>query len=168
MRTGVRLGVDVGTVRVGLAASDVDGILASPVATLARSQDGADQHEIAVEATRRAAIEVVVGLPRSLSGAEGHAAALARAYAGELGQRLGGLPVRLVDERNTTVSAHRALQAGGADGRARRTRVDQAAAAVILQSALDAERHSGQPAGELLGSRKPRARRAAAVDEGNR
>lgn len=168
MRRGVRLGVDVGSVRIGLAASDAEGILASPVATLERRPDGGEVREIAGEAVRREAIEVVVGLPTSLSGAEGSAAALARSYAQELYVELSGRPVRLFDERNTTVVAHRQLRSAGLDSRARRGRVDQVAAAVILQGALDAERRSGEPAGQLLGSRKPRSRRARAGHEGSR
>lgn len=163
MRAGVRLGVDVGSVRVGLAASDADGVLASPVATLDRDEAGAgDQTRIAAEARDRQALEVVVGLPRSLSGAEGRAAELARGYAGSLHRRLDGIPVRLVDERLTTVDAHRSMRAAGVVGRAQRARVDQVAAVLILQAALDAERVSGEPAGELVGARKPRTRKVRA------
>jgi putative holliday junction resolvase len=165
VRRGVRLGVDVGSVRVGLASSDPEGVLASPVATLARDErDGADQLQIVAEAAGRAAVEVVVGLPRSLSGEEGPAARLARDYARSLRARLAeaGAPpqVRLFDERLSTVDAHRLLRESGVPGRAQRARVDQAAAVLILQAALDAERASGEPAGELVGARKPRSTRA--------
>ncbi|MDE9366067.1 Holliday junction resolvase RuvX [Luteipulveratus sp. YIM 133132] len=161
MRAGVRLGVDVGSVRVGLAASDPGGVLATPVATLVRepSRHG-DIREVAQAARGREAIEVVVGLPRSLSGDEGPAAQEARAWAKLLQAELPGVPVRLVDERLTTVDAHRSLRESGVSGREQRSRVDQQAAVLILQVALDSERRSGQPAGELLGGRKPRARRA--------
>lgn len=168
MRRGVRLGVDVGSVRVGLAASDPAGVLATPVATLPRDADGgADQARVVAEAAQREALEVVVGLPRSLSGQEGPAAELARAWArsldGLLADREWGRDrprVRLVDERLTTVDAHRQLRESGVAGREQRARVDQAAAVLILQAALDAERASGNPAGELVGGRRPRSRRA--------
>ncbi len=173
MRPGVRLGVDVGSVRVGLAACDPAGVVASPVQTLAR--DGArrsDITRIADLARERQAVEVVVGLPLSLSGAEGRAATLARTYADHLSSAVAPTPVRLVDERLTTVSAHQAMDASGRPGRRQREVVDQVAAVILLQAALDRERTSGTPGGELVGAarepaeerrpRKPRQRRAAA------
>lgn len=160
-RRGVRLGVDVGSVRVGLAASDPSGLLASPVETLARdAAGGADQRRIVEVALEREALEVVVGLPRSLSGGEGPAAATARSYAGQLATLLAPTPVRLVDERLTTVDAHRTLRESGVAGRAQRAVIDQAAAVLILQSALDAERASGRAPGERLTAprRRPKTR----------
>jgi putative holliday junction resolvase len=163
VRTGIRLGVDVGSVRVGLAASDPGGILATPVETIKRDLgSGADQGVIAALVLRRDVLEVVVGLPRSLSGREGPAAEGARAYATTLATRIWPTPVRLIDERLTTVDAHRKLRDGGLAGRAQRAVVDQAAAVLILQSALDAEKSSGQPPGELVARRKPRAPRTKA------
>lgn len=157
-RRGVRLGVDVGSVRVGVAASDPSGLLATPVETVPRDPAGdADQVRIAEVATERAALEVVVGLPRSLSGGEGPAAVAARAYAVRLAILLAPIPVRLVDERLTTRDAHRALRDSGVAGRAQRAVIDQAAAVLILQSALDAERASGRPPGEPVAT--PRAGR---------
>ena len=99
---------------------------------------------------RTAAIEVIVGLPTSLSGREGPAAVSARTFAEELAGRLTPIPVRLVDERFTTTQAHDALRRGGKDSRARRQIVDAAAAAVLLQAALDTERVTGRPAGQLV------------------
>jgi hypothetical protein len=96
------------------------------------------------------AIEVIVGLPTSLSGREGTAAAGAREFAADLAGRLAPVPVRLVDERFTTTEAHDALRRGGKDARARRQVVDAAAAAVLLQAALDAERATGRPPGQLV------------------
>ena len=93
---------------------------------------------------------VYVGLPRHLSGAEGAASAAARAYAGSIARAVGPVPVRLVDERMSTVSAHQALHASGRAGRKHRAVVDQAAAVVILQSALDGERHAATRVGELV------------------
>jgi putative Holliday junction resolvase len=139
------LGIDVGAVRVGVAVSDPSGVLATPLATLRRDQRGADLDRIAALAAEYAAVEVVVGLPRSLSGGEGPAAATTREYADALGRRLAPIPVRLSDERLTTVIASRTLTSRGVRGRRQRAVVDQAAAVVILQSWLDAERRSNQP-----------------------
>ena len=134
MTRGVRLGVDVGSVRVGVAASDPDGILATPVATLAR---GEALEAIVALVAERSAVEVVVGHPRHLSGAAGASAADAESFAASLRERV-EVPVTLVDERLTTVSATRTLSERGVRGRAQRAVVDQAAAVAILQSALDA------------------------------
>ncbi|MDX6285399.1 MAG: putative pre6S rRNA nuclease [Frankiales bacterium] len=150
VRPGVRIGVDVGQVRVGVAASDPDGQLATPVQTLARDhRSNADVEALADLARDRAAVEVVVGLPRSLSGADGAAASSARGYAELLAARV-DVPVRLVDERLSTVQATRDLRASGVAGRRQRAVVDQAAAVVVLQAALDAERAGGTPPGQLV------------------
>ncbi len=148
VRAGVRLAVDVGSVRVGVARCDPGGILASPL-TVVRSGRG-DLDELTALAASTEAIEVIVGLPTSLSGREGAAAATARRFAGELAGRLAPVPVRLFDERFTTTQAHDALRRGGKDSRARRSVVDAAAAAVLLQAALDAERATGLPPGQLV------------------
>ena len=134
MIRGVRLGVDVGSVRVGVAVSDPDGILATPVATLPR--DTALDALVALVAEREA-VEVVVGHPRHLSGATGASAKDAESFAESLRERV-DVPVTLVDERLTTVTATRTLAERGVRGKARRAVVDQAAAVAILQSALDA------------------------------
>jgi putative Holliday junction resolvase len=147
----VRLGVDVGSVRVGLAACDPAGVLASPVETVPRDQRGdADLRRIAELAADREVIEIVVGLPLSLSGKAGPAAATASDYAVRLAATAAPIPVRLVDERLTTVSAHGKLASAGLGSRARRAVVDQAAAVIILQSALDTERATGRPPGEIV------------------
>ena len=149
MRTGVRLGVDVGSVRIGVAVSDADGLLATPVTVLRRDSRAArDLGELAALASERGAVEVVVGLPTTLAGRSGAAAEAAAAYAVQLARET-GLPVRLVDERLSTVTASRAMLAGGTSTRRQRQRVDAAAAAVILQSALDEERSTGRPPGRL-------------------
>jgi putative Holliday junction resolvase len=148
--TGVRLAVDVGSVRVGVAASDPGGLLASPVVTLRRDPAGtADQLAIAGLVAELGAVEVVVGLPRSLSGKEGPAAVAAREYAGRLAARVAPVPVRLVDERLSTVSATRALGESGVRGRQRRAVIDQQAAVTFLQAALDAAR-GGVALGETV------------------
>lgn len=150
LRPGVRLGVDVGSVRIGIARSDPGAVLASPLVTVRRGRGDLDQ--IAVLAIGNDAIEVIVGLPASLSGRENRSASGAREFAAALATRLAsaGAAVRLFDERFTTVTAHSALREGGRDERARRPVVDQAAAAVLLQAALDAERSSGRPPGEAV------------------
>ncbi len=164
---GPRLGVDVGLARVGLAASDPDGLIATPVETLARdlgrrprmspklqnqpdtpnlaegeilSDAPADIRRIAAEVRERGAKVVYIGLPRHLSGAEGSAARDARAYAGTVARVIAPVDVRLVDERMTSVAAHRALRDAGRAGRKHRPVVDQVAAVIVLQGALDAER----------------------------
>jgi len=142
----VRVAVDVGSVRVGVAASDPDGLLASPVETVARGRG--DLQRLAAIVADHAAVEVIVGLPRGLSGREGPAARATREFAGRLAGVIAPLPVRLVDERLSTVSAERGLRETGVRGRRHRSVVDQAAAAVILQTALDAERSSGRPPGQ--------------------
>jgi putative holliday junction resolvase len=146
VREGVRLAVDVGSVRVGVARSDPGGILASPLTVLRSGR----LDELATLVAGADAIEVIVGLPTSLSGREGAAAAAARGFAAELASRLAPVPVRLVDERFTTTQAHDALRRGGKDSRARRGTVDAAAAAVLLQAALDTERATGNPPGQLV------------------
>ena len=150
MRFGTRLAVDVGSARIGVARCDPDGLLASPLATIPRGPGDLDS--LASLAADEDAIEVIVGLPTGLSGREGAAAARARVFAEALAARLAPVPVRLVDERFTTVIAHDALRRGGRGSRARRLVVDQAAAALVLQGALDTERTTGKPAGELVGS----------------
>ncbi|GHH77916.1 Holliday junction resolvase RuvX [Promicromonospora soli] len=187
---GARLGVDVGMARIGLAASDPDGLVATPVETVPRvlatpgkqggstgkqtgsqtgSQTGrqtgsqagrsaqgttADVARIVAEAAERFAAVVYVGLPRHLSGKEGAATADAREFAARLVVALAATgeraEVRLVDERMTTVSAHQALHAAGRKTKKHRSVIDQAAAVIILQSALDAERAKGERAGELV------------------
>jgi putative Holliday junction resolvase len=196
MRPGVRLGIDVGSVRVGVAACDAGGILAYPVATLPRPDDptqtrhaltpadvkpadvtpahGPESQPARAAADEEAAptdlarirdyvrdlevIEVVVGLPRSLDGGEGPAAHAARGYAQSIARVCAPVPVRLVDERLTTVDAHRGLRESGVSGRGQRRVVDQAAAVLILQGALDAERVTGSPPGQpaVTTRRKPR------------
>lgn len=135
---GRRLGVDVGTVRVGVALSDALGMLASPLLTLRRSRDGADRRRLAELVAEHEVVEVVVGHPLHLSGASGASADDATAYADQVGSLIAPVPVRLVDERLSTRSASANLRAQGRDARSQRQLIDQAAAAVILQSHLDA------------------------------
>jgi putative Holliday junction resolvase len=141
------MGVDVGAVRVGVALSDPDGILACPLVTLRRDTDGdSDVTELLRLVTEHQVIEVIVGLPRTLSGRHGPAALAAEEYAARLADRVTPVPVRLTDERLTTVIASRTLSDRGVRGKRQRAVVDQAAAVAILQSWLDAERSAeGRP-----------------------
>jgi len=152
LRSGIRLAVDVGSVRIGVAGCDPGGVLATPLATVRRGEG--DLAEIARLCAEREVIEVIVGLPTSLSGQAGRAAADARAFASQLADRIAPVDVRLVDERFTTTLAHSALRAGGRDSKQRRFTVDKAAAALLLQSALDSERLTGSPPGELVGAER--------------
>jgi putative holliday junction resolvase len=152
MRSGVRLGIDPGDARIGVARSDPTGFLATPVETVKRGRgDLARIRAILTEiAAESEVVEVVVGLPRSLKGGENPATAKVREFARALARRVGPVPVRLVDERLTTVSAESILRAQGRKGADRRSVVDQAAAVLILQHALDTERASGRAPGEMV------------------
>jgi putative Holliday junction resolvase len=141
------MGVDPGEVRVGVAVSDPEAVLAVPVETLARGRR--DVERICSIAVERAAVGIFVGLPRSMSGAEGAAAVRAREFARELARR-SPAPVRMLDERLTTVTATRELQASGRTSRQSRPVVDQVAATVLLQAALDQMSSTGSPVGELV------------------
>ncbi|WP_063039993.1 Holliday junction resolvase RuvX [Nocardia grenadensis] len=152
---GRRLGIDVGSVRIGVAASDPDGILATPVETVPRDTGsrragrpprgaragtagpGADIARIAAIADEYEAVEIIVGLPRTLRGEKGTSARMATEFAGRLRDSLPEVPIRLSDERLTTVSAARALRDSGVRARGQRQVIDQAAAVSILQSWLD-------------------------------
>jgi putative pre-16S rRNA nuclease len=152
LRTGVRLGVDVGEARIGVAVSDPAGLLATPVETVRRGRG--DLRRLVDLAEQLQVVEVVVGLPLSLSGACGSAAEKATAFAERLADHIRSrgleVSVRLSDERLTTVSAERVLRERGRTGAKRRSVVDQAAAVVILQHALDSERSTGVPPGSVV------------------
>ena len=135
---GVWLGVDVGTVRVGVARCDPAGILASPLATIARGEG--DLAALAALVREHEAAGVVVGLPRTLRNREGSSAEMARAFGDALAGLVAPVPVEYVDERLTTVSAERKLAERGVRGRARRQVVDQAAAVELLQHWLEGRR----------------------------
>jgi putative Holliday junction resolvase len=137
---GRRLGIDVGTVRIGVAVSDPDGILATPVETVRRDRSGRHLRRLAALAADLEAVEVVVGLPRTLADRTGASARDAIELAEALAGRIAPTPVRLADERLTTVSAQRSLRAAGVSAKNQRAVVDQAAAVAILQSWLDQRR----------------------------
>jgi putative holliday junction resolvase len=137
---GRRLGIDVGAVRVGVALSDPDGLLATPLATVPRDAvRGTDLTAIAGLVAEHDVVGVVVGLPRTLAGREGQAAEAARAFAEALAAVI-PVPVTFADERLTTVVATRQLRESGRRGRRQRAVVDQVAAVAILQGWLDAHR----------------------------
>lgn len=136
---GRRLAVDVGSVRVGVALSDPAPVLATPLVTLSRDERSRkDLDQLAALVTEHEVVEVVVGLPRTLAARHGAAAEAAVAYAADLAARIAPVPVRLADERLTTVSASRMLSQRGVRGKKQRAVVDQAAAVEILQGWLDA------------------------------
>lgn len=152
MRTGVRVGIDVGKARIGVSRSDAHAMLATPVETVPRAATGdTDIRRILEIAAELEPIEIVVGLPLALSG--GHTASTSDAV--DFATRLAAastVPVRMVDERLSTVSAHSALRTSGKKQKGSRGIVDQVAAVIILQHALDAERGSAQPPGSLIGT----------------
>ncbi|WP_066038725.1 Holliday junction resolvase RuvX [Herbiconiux solani] len=151
MRTGVRIGIDVGKARIGVARTDPHGMLATPVETVPRSPEGddADLRRIRSIADELDALEYVVGLPLSMSGSETASTQDARDFAERLAES-GGLPVRMIDERLTTVSAQAALHRTGRNTRSSRPVIDQVAAVILVQHALDTERASGNPPGILI------------------
>ena len=147
MRRGVRLALDWGDARIGVAACDNDGVLAYPVSTVRAGPD--EITDLVVLVGEHEPIEVLVGFPRSLSGGEGPAAGKARERAGRLADAI-RVPVRLVDERLTTVTASQRLSQGGKRVKEQRELIDAAAAAAILEQALAFEQSRGIPPGELV------------------
>ncbi len=148
MRRGRRIGVDVGDVRIGVAVCDPDGLIATPYETVAA---GSAAHARLAEIVEEVeALECVVGWPVGLSGREGPAVAKVRAFCATLAPLIAPVRIRLVDERMSTMTADGLLRAGGRSGVSRRQVIDQAAATVILQSAIDAERARGSAPGHLM------------------
>lgn len=150
---GRRLGIDVGTVRIGVAVSDRNGILATPVETISRTtglrdRDSEDIDRIMQLIADYDAVEVVVGLPSDLHGNGSRSAKHAKDFAFRINRRLASsqthhpVVVRMADERLTTVIATQALHASGVAAKAGRRIIDQAAAVEILQSWLDGRRHA--------------------------
>ena len=146
IRSGRRLGIDVGRARIGVAVCDRDGLIATPVETV-RRDDKHDLRRILTIADEYDVLEVVVGLPLSMSGGDTPSTTDARAFAARIAEHR---PVRLVDERLSTVTAQRGMRAVGRTTKNSRSVIDQAAAVIILQHALDHERSSGAPPGATL------------------
>ncbi len=137
---GRRLGVDVGTVRIGVAVSDPDGVLATPVETVRRDRGTGHLRRLTALIEELQVVEVVVGLPRTLADRAGSSADDAVEMADALAGRIQPIPVRLADERLTTVSAARSLREAGVRAKDQRGKIDQAAAVAILQGWLDQRR----------------------------
>lgn len=139
--SGRRIGIDVGSVRIGVASSDPGGVLATPVETVSRSKAkgsaSADVVRVAAIVEEYEAVEVVIGLPRTLRGESGSAVKAAEGFARALAKQIPGVPIRMSDERLTTVSATRSLRESGVRAKNQRSVIDQAAAVAILQGWLD-------------------------------
>jgi putative pre-16S rRNA nuclease len=147
LRPGVRLALDWGDARIGVAACDREGLLAFPLTTV-RAGD-TEITELATLVAEQQPIEVLIGLPRSLRGPDGPAAVKARERAALLSAAV-QVPVRLIDERLTTVGAAERLRSAGKRAREQRGSIDAAAATLILEHALALERAKGSPPGELV------------------
>lgn len=158
MRQGRRLAIDVGDVRIGVAVSDPDGMIATPVETVPAGKGAMPR--LAELIAEYDPLECVIGLPLSLSGREGPAVVKVRAFAAQLAELITPVPIRLFDERMSTMTADSMLKQSmtgnnasrkrGKSGAKKRKVIDQAAATVILQTALDTERTSGSAPGETL------------------
>lgn len=146
VRPGVRLAVDVGTVRVGIARSDPAGVLAVPVETTPRSQAHERLRELVVEYSP---IEVIVGRPVGLSGDQTASTRDAESFAQQLANDL-TCPVRMLDERLSTVEASAMARRSGHTAKSERAIIDQAAAVIILQHSLDSETRGGVVAGQIV------------------
>jgi putative Holliday junction resolvase len=151
MERGSRLAIDVGTVRIGLAVSDPDSIVSTPLPALVRSKLLVESlQEILSLISENGVIEVYVGDPLSLSGVETASTQDARKFALQLAE-LTSVPVRLVDERLTTVTASAKLRLSGKNAKAAKSLIDSASAVEILEQALNVSKQSGRPAGLRVG-----------------
>jgi putative Holliday junction resolvase len=133
---GALVGLDLGTKTIGVAVSDPDRRLATPVTTVLRKRFTTDAEQLLALATERQAIGFVLGLPINMDGTEGPRAQSTRAFARNFAQ-LTELPIALWDERLSTAAVERALIAADASRARRKAVIDQHAAAYILQGALD-------------------------------
>jgi putative Holliday junction resolvase len=147
----VRLCVDVGAVRIGVARSDASGTLAVPEATLDARKDWLEAFARLV--SEYEPMEILVGLPVSLDGREHAAAQRVREVAGRISDALPDLPVQLIDERLTTSAAQVQMRQAGVSSRKGRPVIDQAAAVIMLQEALDSERATGRIPGTPMKGR---------------
>lgn len=147
MRKGIRIAIDLGEKRIGVARCDSEATIALPVETIYRC-GGQEIYDIADIVEEYQAIEVIIGLPRLLSGIEGKNSADVRQWAQKLSCVIPKIRIRLVDERLSSVSAHQALSAAGMRGQKQRSVVDQQAAVYILEQALEIERKTGNAPGE--------------------
>lgn len=148
MRLGKLVAFDVGAARIGVAMSDPEGILASPVETLKRN--GSEVRKAAALIAREGVTGIIVGLPLLLDGSEGKSARLARRWAGTMAKVCAPLPVYLVDERMSSVTAHAQLHDAGRSMREHKAVVDQVAASIILETVLAHWRTVGSILGERV------------------
>lgn len=148
MITGVRIAIDVGSVRIGVAKCDAEGLLATPLMTISAGPEAVSQALGLVQEYE--AICVYVGKPISLAGKDTASTQLAIEFAGKIAAQLkdSDTQVRLIDERLSTVSAQRGMHESGRSVKQSRDAIDQAAAVVILEHALASERNSGTLVGE--------------------
>ncbi|MEE9965448.1 MAG: Holliday junction resolvase RuvX [Propionicimonas sp.] len=153
MRPGVRLALDWGKARIGVAASDREGLLAFPVETIPAGPGAVARVQALV--TEYQPVELLLGLPRNLAGQEGPAAEAMRDVASQLAAAIPDVGLRLVDERMTTVTASRQLSSAGRNTKKQRQVIDQAAAVALLETALQAERNTGAPVGEEFSGGTP-------------
>ena len=152
---GRRLGIDVGTVRIGVSVSDPDAILATPVETVRRDRRAGHLRRLTALVRDLEVVEVVVGLPRTLADRSGSSAEDAVGVAEAIAGLISPVPVRLADERLTTVSAARSLREAGVRAKDQRGLIDQVAAVAILQGWLDQRRNTAATSGTAR-RRRPR------------
>ena len=154
MRPGVRIGIDVGQARVGVARTDPTPVLAVPLETIRRTPEDHDWKNVTARVSELvqefAPIEVIVGLPLNLRGKETASTRSAVEFAENIAFVVHPVPVRLLDERLSTVAASDALRQSGVSSRGQKALIDQQAAVIILQQAIDMERSSGSPAGRQV------------------
>ena len=131
------MGVDFGDTRTGLAISDVGRFLASGIGYVSPGGIEKTADRVAEVARERQASAIVVGLPRNMDGTEGFRADRCREFAALLRDRLDGIPVAMIDERLTTVSASRYLNETNTRGSQRKQVIDTLSAQILLQNALD-------------------------------
>ncbi|MEY3407613.1 MAG: hypothetical protein RL038_674 [Actinomycetota bacterium] len=147
MRNGIRFALDLGAVRIGVAKSDPSGILASPFTVWPADSLMVELKKLLDEYTP---LEIYIGLPKDLRGQDAIAATAVRSQATLLKQHFSDVNFLLVDERMTTAEARKQLQQAGYNTKTDRQLIDAAAATVLLQAALEAERIQGEPRGEVL------------------
>lgn len=131
-----KIALDVGDARIGIATSDIMGIIASGAETYERKGGDADFIYIAEFCKAKDADTIVVGLPKNMDGTEGPRVVVTREFAEEL-KKFSPLPIVFQDERLTTVQAERMLIQGGVRRDKRKKVIDKVAATIILQSYLD-------------------------------
>ena len=132
------LAVDLGLVRTGLAVSDYNQILASPLCVITEKNRETLIKKICQICRDENIQKIVVGLPKNMDGSEGESARNARDFAADLSSS-SNLPVRMIDERGTTISAHNFLNETDVRSKKRKNLVDAVAATIILQNYLDSQ-----------------------------